>query len=199
MTITAPAGYKEFLTNQFGVDYMTPVRIQGGHEYPFFRDEVRVLMGGDTGDCYIENGKEVSDSDIPDEWKTVLIDSLGNLKRIVLYGLSGTDILNNGTLGIAKIIDYLRNMNAQDGVIVICFAPSGLLGFIEKCELSLLTDYRALIESVAEMDNVILDFNPDSTLIKAVMGICDEYYGDDCRLMELCESWEIPVTKQVYQ
>ena len=29
--------------------------------------------------------------------------------------------------------------------------------------------------------------------------ICDEYYGDECRLMELCMEFGVPVTKQVYQ
>ncbi|SDA41807.1 Phosphorylcholine metabolism protein LicD [Butyrivibrio sp. INlla18] len=63
-TITVPEEYKEVLSNIFGEDYMMPVRGAAGHEYPFFRDEVNVLVGGDIGELYLysEEKKKVVDS-----------------------------------------------------------------------------------------------------------------------------------------
>ena len=71
--------------------------------------------------------------------------------------------------------------------------------FMEKCELSMVSDYHKLLDDIALMDNVIFDTAPDSRLMQAVMCLCDEYYGDDCRLMELCQEFGVPVTKQEYQ
>ena len=197
--IKVPAGYDSVLKNQYGESYMTPRRSSSAHGFPFFRNEIRVLIGGDTGDNIVPLTREISEESIPLEWRRNLVGQDGQLKRIVLYGLSATDILNNGTVGLKHIQEYLTQMNGHDEVTVICFAPSGLTSFMERCELFLLTDYEKLLKSIAGMDNVIFDSEADSELMQAVMAVCDEYYGDDCRLMELCREWEIPVTMQVYQ
>lgn len=197
--INVPSGYHDVLKNQYCESYMTPERVASAHGYPFFRDEIRVLIGGDTGDNVVPLEKEISEESIPLEWRRKLVGINGQLKRIVLYGLSATDIVNNGTVGLKHIQEYLTEMNGLDDVVVICFAPSELTSFMKRCELSLLTDYEKLLEIIAGMDNVIFDSGADSELMQAVMAICDEYYGDDCRLMELCREWEIPVTMQVYQ
>ncbi|MBP3273736.1 MAG: LicD family protein, partial [Butyrivibrio sp.] len=57
-TIKAPCGYMQELENQYGPYFMTPRRFASGHEYPFFRSEVSVLMGGDVGDNYIVKPSE---------------------------------------------------------------------------------------------------------------------------------------------
>ena len=57
-TIKAPCGYMQELENQYGPYFMTPKRFVSGHEYPFFRSEVSVLMGGDMGDNYVVKPSE---------------------------------------------------------------------------------------------------------------------------------------------
>ncbi len=52
ISISAPIGYMDIIKDHYGEDYLTPIRGIAGHEYPFFRGEVSVLLGGDTGECY---------------------------------------------------------------------------------------------------------------------------------------------------
>ena len=42
-SMIVPCGYKEILTELFG-DFMTPVRMEAGHSYPFFKDQLEELM-----------------------------------------------------------------------------------------------------------------------------------------------------------
>lgn len=45
ITVAVPVGYDEVLKVAFGEDYMVPVRnVEGGHDYPFFKDQDRFLQ-----------------------------------------------------------------------------------------------------------------------------------------------------------
>ncbi len=44
-TISASTEYLKELEAKYGKDYMKPVRFLSAHEYPFYRDEIRVLIG----------------------------------------------------------------------------------------------------------------------------------------------------------
>ncbi len=198
-TIKAPKDYHEVLRHHYGDAYMTPVRGASDHGFPFFRDEVRVLMGGDLGDDFIYYGGEVSDADIPGEWKKIFINEDGSLKRIVLYGLSGTDVLNGGSVSLSGIRDFIRQQEQRGDTVVIALAPRGLSDFMKKCELEMYSDYQKLIEDIREMGGVIFATDIRSRALQALMMLCDEYYGDECRLSQLCRDFGVPVTIQKYQ
>ncbi|WP_034454845.1 hypothetical protein, partial [Butyrivibrio fibrisolvens] len=38
-----------------------------------------------------------------------------------------------------------------------------------------------------------------SSMLWALISICDEYYGDRCRLEEICRKYDVPITIQDYQ
>ncbi|RKM60423.1 hypothetical protein D6855_06805 [Butyrivibrio sp. CB08] len=63
-TIKAPIGYLQELENQYGPDFMSPRRFASAHDYPFFRSEVSVLMGGDVGDNYVVSPTETMFADM---------------------------------------------------------------------------------------------------------------------------------------
>ncbi len=197
-TISAPKDYERVLSCQYGNDYMTPERGMASHGYPFFRDEVRVLMDGDVGDDFVY-ANDVSEADIPGEWKELLLDANGSLRKLVMYVLSGTDVMNGGSRAIKEIRRFLKEQTDRGDTVVICFVSDALLGFMEKCELSLATQYREVLEEIAGMDSVILDTKPGPRLVQAVMMLCDECYGDESRMLKLCEEFGVPVTRQVYQ
>ena len=83
--IAVPSGYSDALRSIYGENYMTPVLHNAGHDYPFFKQEVNVLVGGDIGERYVVsvNKKHISDSiDILNEAHDQLIKLLtdGNLE-----------------------------------------------------------------------------------------------------------------------
>ena len=51
--IPVPAGYDEVLRERYG-DYITPKKIEGGHDYPFYKDQIAAIrengLGGELDD-----------------------------------------------------------------------------------------------------------------------------------------------------
>ncbi len=198
--ISVPKEYVKVCRNQYGEDFMSPVRFTSAHDFPFFRDEVRVLLGADTGDsCSIGSGVEPDPDAIPTEWKAFLLREDRTLKKIVICGLSATDILNNGTCSIESITSFLRRKKYEKDTLIIAFVPYALREFMKKCCLELYLKYMKLIEEVEQLHNVIWDEEENPAIIRAVASISDEYVGDRCNLSLLCESYGIPVTILQYQ
>ena len=194
-SVKVPEGYKNILELVYGKDYITPRFFTATHEYPFFRNEVRVLIGGDVGEMLPDVPQhEPSVEGIPIEIRQILMNSDGNLKKIKLYGLSATDVINRGKKGIGEIIDYLEAENKPDTVLFTFVAP-GLKDFMAKCNLDMYPDYCTLIDRIGKMDNVILDDNPATEMLWALIFICDGYYGDECRLAEICKKYDVQVTE----
>lgn len=42
-TIPVPVGYETILSLQYGKDYMTPINIRGGHDYPFYKSQESIV------------------------------------------------------------------------------------------------------------------------------------------------------------
>lgn len=56
MEIAVPNDYHSVLVSRFGEKYMTPRHLPSTHEYPYYRTQIEVLVGGDTGEMYVEDG-----------------------------------------------------------------------------------------------------------------------------------------------
>ncbi len=52
--IAVPKMYHEVLVSRFGQGYMTPQHQPSTHDYPYYRTQAEVLIGGDTGEFYKE-------------------------------------------------------------------------------------------------------------------------------------------------
>ncbi len=198
--ISAPAEYIKILESKYGKDYLNPVRYKSDHGYPFFRNEIRVLIGGDTGEILTDDPiEDPSIEAIPEEIRQCLIKDDGDLKRIVLFGLSATDVINGGKLGLNHILSNLQELDRNDDIVTFLFVPFALREFMAKCNLKMQHDYVDMLEKISGMKNVILDEKPETAMLWSLISICDEYYGDRCRLSEICEKYDIPVTIQDYQ
>ena len=329
INIMAPVGATQEVINQYGEGYLVPRRFFGGHGYPFFRTEMQVFVGGDTGDRYVEipgerdfqaaldalmeaqnvvrgytytlsledyledNGvqainyeaainvladiqanaaaigetiektfrkeaysisgleeycegiyelsclisdgvqrKEIFEKEnendallikvkqelfkemhrqiledkagIPEEWKEVLFSGDGQKKRIVLYGLSATDVINAGSLAEQKLRkvkeDVLGTEDYGEGntAMIIC-VPEKLAEFIRKCALSMCGGFMAALNEYRNDSRVVFCGDISSAEAARAVYLCDEYYGDRCRLQEVCEMAGKPVTTQDYQ
>ena len=199
-TISVPSEYIKIIESKYGIDYMIPVRFTSSHSYPFYRDEIRVLIGGDTGEMLTDAPLfDPSVESIPKQIRDFLLKDDGNLKRIILYGLSATDIVNNGQAGFRTILSYLEGKKSEKDTVVFVFVPASLRSFMDKCHLEMYKDYLYMLNKIGAMDNVILDENPESSMLWALISICDEYYGDRCRLEEICRKYDVPITIQDYQ
>ncbi len=191
--INMQVGYKANLESIYGPDYMIPRRGSAGHDYPFFRSEVQVIIGGDTGDNYLEG----VDADIltSDLWRNIVFRRDGSKKKVTIIGLSATDILNRGSQGIRRVRDYLETLEKSfEDEVGVVLAPHGVVEFMDRCGLALKQDYIELIEDLATWEKVIFDDRPDSDEISMLLSVADEYHGDRCRLADLCSSYGIPVT-----
>ena len=196
-TINVPEKCAEALAAHYGPNFMVPMKFRAGHGYPYFRDEVTVLVGGDTGDNYV--GISEDEAEIPQEWLNIFFHEDGTKRAITIYGLSATDVLNRGKPGIDRIRNNLREIeNGANDSLIIMFAPAGLPEFMDRCKLGLAADYAELISEVSQMERVIFDDHPDSKDLARAMSVADEYYGDSCRLADLCKGMGIPVTIQGY-
>jgi hypothetical protein len=89
---------------------------------------------------------------------------------------------------------YLQSQEECRDIVIFVFVPAGLKGFMSKCNLEMYQDYCKLIEQIGEMKNVIFDDNPTSDMLWTILSICDEYYGDECRLAEICRKYDVPIT-----
>lgn len=199
-TIKAPVDYKNVLISQYGENYMVPQRYASDHDYPFYRDEVRVLINGDTGDVLSDvPAKEPSVEAIPEYIRQILINENGGLKRTIIYGLSATDIITGGHRSLEVIREFIAGQKKRKDTVVAVFAPVHLREFMGKCQLEMYQAYCTLMDEIGGVENVILDENPNVDFLWSLISICDEYIGDECRLADICRKYEIPVSIQDYQ
>lgn len=199
-TISAPNEYIKVIESKYGSEYLKPVRFTSAHGYPFFRDEIRVFIGGDTGEMLMDEPQsDPSVESIPKEIRSFLLKGDGSLKKIILYGLSATDIVNNGRVGLDRIMSRLKEMTHDKDNVVFVFVPLALRSFMNKCHLAMYGEYMDMLNDIGMLDNVILDEEPETTMLWTLISICDEYIGDRCRLEEICRKYDVPVTIQDYQ
>lgn len=319
--IMSPVGYLDNLKNEYGENFMIPKRFASSHGYPFFREEITVLVGGDAGEIYnIRNseqyfldtfqtfwdahvllwnytgavdpeGKFTADESLynPEaalgilgdlqqnavsfgqaleetfedgtgsvEWLEKYCEAVfelynmiieeetdreklylkvyelgvlslralhviyiethkqssgavplylkqrmtaadGSTKRCLVYGISATDVINNGSLGLAHIRQYLSDLKDKGDTIVFLFIPKGTIEFMERCELAMHDDYLELIEEIKGMDFVVFNDDPTQMDIERAMCLSSDYYGDRCRLWDVARLAGLLIEDQVYQ
>jgi hypothetical protein len=287
-TMMVPSGYEEVLREIYGENYMTPVFKGAGHDYPFFKHEVNVLVGGDIGERYILSGEKkfiLESLDILKESHEQLIELIKNNNIEAALGILGqmqdlaveignyiekicnnssviTDVLtgyceevyliyqrlqneeleltyeqepenfNAITEGIGKALletrrsvfrqlhggipeRYLKDIQpvligmSATGVVnasyrevdginslakrllegnrrLIIAVSKGLDEFLERTELKVGDIYYKFLDEMEKNPMVEVIEDPTSREIDALLAVCNRYYGDDCKLSELC-------------
>lgn len=319
-TIKVPSGYMDYLRNEYGENFMVPKRFASGHGYPFFREEITVLIGGDTGEIYNIRNSEQYFLDIfqnfydahslvlhyvggiapdgifvPDknlynpeaalgllgelqnnaqelghaleemfegntgsvEWLEkycegvyelynmimqearpeelylkvydlgVMMESAlhiiykethkqaagplplylqkrlegpdGQARKCLVYGLSATDIINNGSIGLEHIRGYLKELDKRGDTAVFLFINKGIETFMERCDLAIREDYLKLLDDIRAMDFVIYNDEPTRQDVERALCLADSYYGDRCRLWDVAHMAGLLIEDQVYQ
>ncbi len=142
--------------------------------------------------------KALSDihGEVPADWTSTIFDDDGCKRKIILYALSANEILIHGSQAIKKLrsVFAIYEKMADKTCVVLCL-PSRLCEFMEKCELSMTEDFEAILEKFESSSFVIRCKENELDLATA---ICDAYYGDECRLMEVFKETGKPVMVQDY-
>ncbi len=287
-TIMVPSGYQEVLRAIYGENYMTPVFNGAGHDYPFFKHEVNVLVGGDIGERYVLSGEKkfiLESLDILQESRGQLIelmknnnleaafgileqmqslaveignyvekicddssvitdalteyceevyliyqslqneeleleyeqgpevfiafkegidkalletrrsvfrqvhgdipDRYHNMHQPVLIGVSATGVVNASSREIDGIKSLIEKLLEESRTLVIAVSK-GLNEFLEKTELTVSDLYHRFLDEMDKNPMVDVIEDPSSKDIDALLAVCDRYYGDDCKLSDLC-------------
>ncbi len=116
--IAVPTMYHEVLVSRFGEDYMTPVHAASTHEYPYYRTQVEVLIGGDTGELCHENRNKKAFLEALgtfDEAHEILGKCLDDYKKTGGVAPESADTirglvadLQDGAVGIGEAIEELK-------------------------------------------------------------------------------------------
>ncbi len=148
-TIKAPIGYVKELENQYGPDFMNPRRFTSSHDYPFFRSEVSVLLGGDVGDNYVISPTE----SMFDEMYQTLLEA--NWHIAVCTGTA---------YALNYLIDYPEKHRGQSAEELIDYdSAMGVLGSLQ--------------ESVVQLGTVLEQtFGEGITAVSYLEKACDSIY-----------------------
>ncbi|WP_022755896.1 LicD family protein [Butyrivibrio fibrisolvens] len=133
---------------------------------------------------------------VPADWEQKLLKADGTSKKVVIYALSAIEVLTSGSKSADKIRDSFTVFeDAKDDVCVIFEVPAGFETFLDRCGLELGSSYKDVISFVREKKNCIFD---DGRKLELAVSLADAYYGDECPLMNICKSYELPVMIQNY-
>lgn len=157
--------------------------------------ETPEFTGKEAAQDYVfDPGREVI---FPPEWIGIFFDEQENKRHIELYGIAAKQMISAGKTKLEQIRSFLDEVGKrQDGTIVVMFAPTGLSEYLDRCSPDVGTAYKNLIKEIENMDFVVFDDNPDAAEIDMVLSVTDEYYGDSCRLADICRQIGIPVETQ---
>jgi len=172
--VRAPRGYDAILTRIYG-NYNIPVKTWGGHQYIYFREQIRSL---------VNQGRELTSSamqemEMPEMWKTKIAG-----RKVVLYYATWEEMLCNSGDAIAKLAYVLKTFQENPDVVLWWYVES-LTTYakkvVEVMTPELLIQYHKLLEQYSQEAWGILD---DSGNAARAFANCDAYYGDDSELMQ---------------
>ncbi len=191
--INAPKGYDELLKKIYH-DYMVPQNMRGGHDYPFYKGQLRALGEYiEKQDCEwkqqrtdsLENGAvlvtdEKTGVQMPGEW----LKKIKN-KKVMLYHTSADALLCHGEFALEKL-HYVFEIVRKNKEIVLwwvpCFLDSPKMPFIKKISPQLVEEYRQALEEFQQGNFGIYD---DTADMRRAVAVADAYYGDESELSQL--------------
>ncbi|WP_175560265.1 LicD family protein [Butyrivibrio sp. YAB3001] len=150
--IAAPVGFHEELVNQYSEGYLKPIRYASAHDYPFFRSEIQVLIGGDTGDRYVDS---------PGEWYFAeLLDTLAEAIETV-RGYTGTTDADMLSYETPNNIEVEKGLSEQPAEIELA------LNVIAQIQ-----------ENAVEIGNAIEKaFREKAPAVRCVEKFCEDVFG----------------------
>lgn len=131
---------------------------------------------------------------IPEEWLEIIKKPDGAWKKIILYNVSVSLILNYGEIVIEKMKDVFRIFEEQQDEIVLLWRPHPLFrATIKKKWPQLVKEYDELLECYRNEGWGIYD---DSSDVDRAIVLSDAYYGDWSSLVQMYQETGKPIMIQ---
>ena len=132
--------------------------------------------------------------EIPDEWLKVIQKEDGSYKRIFLYNISVTALLQYDEKMLTKIENVLKVFYANRDEVALLWRPHPLMkATIESMQPELWNNYKKIVDKYIEDGWGIYDDTPD---LNRAIALSDAYYGDPSSVVQLCQSKSMPVMLQ---
>lgn len=192
--MNVPVGYDAILTKTFG-DYMTPRRVKGGHDYPFYKGQLQVWMK------YIEMHGGSKNIQLADGWmeKVYPEGNDGKKKKIILYHVDAATLLANGGYALDKLRYVMDIFRDNQNVLLWWYAnilDSSVLSYISNITPELYEGYLQIVDEFKNQNYGVYDESGDA---QRAIAIADGYFGDEGDVMELFKLSGKPVMIQDYE
>lgn len=204
--IPVPAEYDKVLRATFG-DYRNPVYHGGGHDYPYYREQLELLQeqtaweledGLAAGEYHEipawEIAKEQGEkSPVPEEWQLLMRDAEGRSRKTLLYVTSLMGLLRGEDAYFKKMESVLETCRQRQDV-TLWWIPCQTENCLYREQNPLLFErFDRLCRKYREAGWGIYDDSGDHA--RAVVH-CDAMYGDYGEVYELCRESGKPIMIQ---
>ena len=133
-------------------------------------------------------------SQIPEDWKRLMIKPDGSYKKVVLYNTSVSVLLEHGDKMLDKIQSVFETFKELTNDVVLLWRPHPLIkATIESMRPNLWMDYEKIVNQYKTEAWGIYD---DSAELNRAIVLSDGYYGDPSSLVQLCQKVKMPVMIQ---
>lgn len=172
--------YVETLCNEFGEQYR-----------PMWEDKI-LGLGSPKFDKAVNTTAD--DITVPEEWKPVLYDADGCMKKVILYNTSVSALLEHEDKMIAKMRRVFETFYENRDEVALLWRPHPLIkATIESMRPKLWTEYEKLVNEYKEASWGIYD---DTADLNRALELADAYYGDRSSLVQLCQEKGMIITIQ---
>jgi len=172
--------------------YVNTLCAEFGEEHRPMWEEKILGLGSPKLDKALETGTE--DIVIPEEWKKVLYDADGCMKKVILYNNSVSALLEHGEKMIEKMRGVFAAFKEKQDEVAFLWRPHPLMkATIESMRPELWAEYEKLAEEYKQAGWGIYD---NTTDLNRALELADIYYGDKSSLVQLCYERDIWVLMQ---
>ena len=184
------------------IDWDKKIRSEGFPLLEWERRQRTLIKNKDTGEFFERNGtptgKTIYDTilEIPGEWMSKIRRENGTHKKIIVYYVSGSMLLEYRERAVKKMEQVLELAEKyKDEILFLWHTDSYARAILRKRASKVWSSYREMVERFVKDDIGILDDSGDYH--RAGM-LADAYYGDggvamnECRMLGKPIMWENP-------
>lgn len=138
--------------------------------------------------------------EIPNEWLDLLLKKDGSFKKILVFFISGSMLLDYGKKGIDKAKRILERFSRYEEDILIMWLTDPYAEDILKNNRSVLDIYVKTYEDfIVENKGLVVDLGGDIRSDSKDIGkLASGFYGDGCIAMNECRMRHVPVLMEWY-
>lgn len=162
----------------------------GEHTRPIW--EKKILGLGSPKMDKVANTTD-ADFEVPEEWKKVLYDAEGCMKKVILYNTSVGALLKHDEAMLAKMRRVFETFYENREDVALLWRPHPLIkSTIESMRPQLWKEYEKLVKEYREAGWGIYD---DTKELNRAIELADAYYGDPSSLVQLCRENGIKIIR----